>query len=260
MYQEDGMRLQDQVAIITGAASGIGRATAVVFAREGASVVIADIQEHSRLEIETAPTVAAIQAGGGQAMFVQTDVTQRDQVEALVDQTLDRFGRVNILVNCAGIFIRNPITKVSDDEWEQVMNLNIRAYFYTCRRVIPHMLAQGGGKIINVSSIHGIRGTGTATTYCASKGAVENLTRQLAVEYGQDSIYVNAIAPGTIKTAMSKPFRENPATLADYELHTLLPRLGEPEDVANCALFLASAESDFVHGHTLVCDGGWTIW
>ncbi len=122
------------------------------------------------------------------------------------------------------------------------------------------MLKQGGGKIVNMSSIHGIRGTRTATTYCASKGAVENFTRQLAVEYGRQRIYVNAIAPGTIKTAMSKPFRDNPAILADYERHTLLPRLGEPEDVANCALFLASHESDFVHGHTLVCDGGWTIW
>ena len=254
------MRLRDKVAIITGAASGIGRATAIVFAREGAKVVVADIQEESRLETETPSTVETIRAAGGEAIFVQTDVTQRDQVEALVDETLNHFEQVDILVNNAGIFIRNPITEISDEEWDQVMNLNIRAYFYTCRRVIPEMLKQGGGKIINLSSIHGIRGTGTATTYCTSKGAVENFTRQLAVEYGKDNIHVNAIAPGTIKTAMSKPFRDDPAILADYEMHTLLPRLGEPEDVANCALFLASSESDFVHGHTLVCDGGWTIW
>lgn len=254
------MRLQNKVAIITGAASGIGRATAIVFAREGAKVVIADIQEHSRLDTETPPTVEAMRAAGGEAIFVKTDVTQRAEVEAMVDETLRRYGRVDILVNSAGIFIRNPITEVSDEEWERVMNLNLRGYFYTCRRVVPEMLKQGGGKIVNMSSIHGIRGTGTAVTYCASKGAVENFTRQLAVEYGRQRIYVNALAPGTIKTAMSKPFRENPALLADYERHTLLPRLGEPEDVANCALFLASHESDFVHGHTLVCDGGWTIW
>ncbi len=254
------MRLQNKVAIITGAASGIGRATAIVFAREGAKVVIADIQEHSRLETETPPTVEAMRAAGGEAIFVKTDVTQRAEVKAMVDETLRRYGRVDILVNSAGIFIRNPITEVSDEEWERVMNLNLRGYFYTCRRVVPEMLKQGGGKIVNMSSIHGIRGTGTAVTYCASKGAVENFTRQLAVEYGRQRIYVNALAPGTIKTAMSKPFRENPALLADYERHTLLPRLGEPEDVANCALFLASHESDFVHGHTLVCDGGWTIW
>jgi NAD(P)-dependent dehydrogenase (short-subunit alcohol dehydrogenase family) len=254
------MRLANQVALISGAASGIGRATAIAFAREGAKVVAADLQETSRLENETPPTAEVIRAAGGEAIFVRTDMTQRAQVEALVDETLRHFGRVDILVNNAGIFIRNPITEVSDEEWEQVMNLNIRAYFFTCRRVIPEMLKQGRGKIINMSSIHGFRGTGTATTYCASKGAVENFTRQLAVEYGPHNIHVNAIAPGTIKTAMSKPFRDDPAILADYQRHTLLPRLGEPEDVANCALFLASLESDFVHGHTLVCDGGWTIW
>lgn len=254
------MRLHNQVAIITGAASGIGRATALVCAREGASVVIADVREPSRLATETPATADAIRAAGGQALCVKTDVTQRAQVETLVEETLGHYGRVDILVNGAGIFIRNPITQVSAQEWEQVMNLNIRGYFYTCRRVIPEMLQQGRGKIINISSIHGFRGTGTATTYCASKGAVENFTRQLAVEYGPHNIHVNAIAPGTIKTAMSQPFRENPAILADYERHTLLPRLGEPEDVANCALFLALPESDFVHGHALVCDGGWTIW
>src|SRR5574341_1232759 len=254
------MRLKDQVAIVTGAASGIGRATAIVFAREGAKVAVADIQEHSWLESEIPSTLEVIRAAGGEAAFVKTDVTLRAQVEALVDETLRRYGQINILVNNAGIFIRNAITEVSDEEWDRVMNLNLRGYFYTCRRVIPEMLKQGGGKIVNMSSIHGIRGTGTATTYCTSKGAIENFTRQLAVEYGRKRIYVNAIAPGTIKTAMSKPFRENPAILADYEMHTLLSRLGEPEDVANCALFLASHESDFVHGHTLVCDGGWTIW
>lgn len=254
------MRLQNKVAIITGAASGIGRATAIVFAREGAKVVVADIQEASRLETERPSTVEAVHAAGGEAFYVRTDVTRRDQVEALVDETLRLHGRVDILVNNAGVFIRNPITEVSDEEWEQVLDLNLRGYFYTCRRVIPEMLKQGGGKIVNMSSIHGIRGAGTATTYCASKGAVENFTRQLAVEYGRQRIYANAIAPGTIKTAMSKPFREDPSILADYEMHTLLPRLGEPEDVAHCALFLASHESDFVHGHTLVCDGGWTIW
>jgi len=254
------MRLKDKVAIVTGAASGIGRAIAVRFAAEGARVVCADLQPDSRLATETPPVVEAIAQAGGEAAFARTDVTQRADVEALVDETLRRYGRVDVLSNNAGIFVRNAVTDVSDEEWDGVLAVNLRGYFYTCRRVIPEMLRQGGGKIVNMSSIHGLRGTATAATYCASKGAVENFTRQLAVEYGRQRIYVNAIAPGTIKTAMSKPFRDDPAILADYEMHTLLPRLGEPEDVANCALFLASAESDFVHGHTLVCDGGWTIW
>ena len=254
------MRLQDQVAIVTGGAAGIGRAIAMTFAREGARVVVADIQAHSRLESETPTTVDVIRAAGGEASFIQTDMTQSAQVQALVAETVQRYRQVNILVNNAGIFIRHAITEVSDEEWEQVLNLNLRGYFYACRQVIPEMLKQGGGKIVNMSSIHGLRGAGMAVTYCASKGAVENLTRQLAVEYGRRGIYVNAVAPGTIKTAMSKPFRDDPEILADYQRHTILPRLGEPEDVANCALFLASRESDFVLGHTLVCDGGWTIW
>lgn len=254
------MRLANQVALITGAASGIGRATALRFAQEGAQVVVVDQQEDSRLESETPATATAIQAAGGTALFVQADLTRRAEVEAAVETAVARFGRLDILVNNAGIFIRNPIIDVTDDEWDQVLNLNLRGYFYACRRAIPEMLKQGGGKIVNMSSIHGLLGTGGGLTYCTSKGAVENLTRQLAVEYGRQGIYVNAIAPGTIKTAMSKPFRDNPALLAEYERKTLLPRLGEPEDVANCALFLASHESDFVLGHTLVCDGGWTIW
>jgi glucose 1-dehydrogenase len=254
------MRLANQVALITGAASGIGRATAIRFAQEGARIVVVDRQEDSRLASETPPTAAAIRAARGEAIFVRTDMTQRAEVDAAVAAALEQYGRLDILVNNAGIFKRNAITDVLDDEWEQVLNLNLRGYFFACRRVIPQMLKQGGGKIVNMSSIHGILGTAGGLTYCTSKGAVENLTRQLAVEYGRQGIYVNAIAPGTIKTAMSKPFRDTPAILAEYERNTLLPRLGEPEDVANCALFLASHESDFVLGHTLVCDGGWTIW
>jgi len=254
------MRLREQVAIVTGASSGIGRAIAITFAREGARMVLADLRSSSRLAEETPATAEAIGAAGGTALFVQTDMTRREQVDALVETAVERFGRVDILVNNAGSFIRNAIVEASDDEWAAVLGLNLMGYVYACRRAIPHMLEQGRGKIINMSSIHGIRGTGTAATYCASKGAVENLTRQLAVEYGRRGIYTNAIAPGTIKTAMSKPFRETPAVLAEYEARTILPRLGEPQDVANCALFLASSESDFVLGHTLVCDGGWTIW
>jgi len=253
------MRLEGQIAIVTGAASGIGRATAITFAREGAKVVLADVRESSRLADETPTTLDTLRGAGGEGLFVQTDLTQRAQVEAMVDAALREFNRIDILVNSAGIFVRNSITDVSDEEWAAVLNLNLMGYVYTIRRVIPPMLQQGRGKIVNISSIHGFRGTGTAATYCASKGAVENLTKQLAVEYGRRGIYVNAIAPGTIKTAMSKPFRETPSILADYKARTILPRLGEPQDVANCALFLASAESDFVLGHTLVCDGGWTI-
>lgn len=253
------MRLKEKVALVTGASSGIGRAVARQFAREGARLALADLQAESRLEEERPATAAQIEAEGGQALFVRCDVAQAEQVDALVRAALAAYGGIDLLVNCAGIFVRNPITEVSDEEYDRVMNVNVRGYFHTCRRVIPEMLRRGGGKIVNISSIHGILGTGEAATYCASKGAVENLTRQLAVDYARQGINVNAISPGTIVTAMSKPFRENPVFLKEYQARTLLPRLGTAQDVAYAAAFLASPEADFITGHSLVVDGGWTI-
>ena len=254
------MRLESRVALITGASSGLGRAIAILFAQEGAKVVCADIQEHSRLAEEAPPTVQLIRQTGGQAMYVETDVRQAAAVDAAVRRVLEEWERIDVLVNNAGIFVRNPVTEVSEEEWDYVLGLNLKGYFLTCRRVIPEMLRQGGGKIVNIGSIHGIRGTGTAATYCASKGGVDNLSKQLAVEYARQGINVNSIAPGVMKTAMSKPFRENPQIMQEYTSRTLLPRLGEPLDVAYAALFLACHESDFVTGHTLIVDGGWTIW
>lgn len=253
------MRLKEDVAIVTGASSGIGRATAILFAREGAKVACLDLHEESRLATETPSTTAAIEAAGGEAIFLQTDVSDSGAVNLAVRKTVEIYGKVNILVNCAGIFIRNSIAEVSDEEWEKVLGINLNGYFYTSRAVLPHMVDQGEGRIVNISSIHGIRGTGTAATYCASKGGVENLTKQLAAEYAPNNIRVNAVTPGTIHTAMCKPFLETPEIRAEYDRRTLLPRLGVPEDVANCALFLASHESSYVVGHSLVVDGGWTI-
>lgn len=253
------MRLQDEVAVVTGGASGIGRAIARLFAKEGATVAVADLQRESRLDEETPDTVAAIERAGGTGLFVETDVSESASVQRMVATVLDAFKRISILVNSAGIFVRNPITDVTDEEWASVLDVNLGGYFRTCRAVLPHMLNEGEGRIVNISSIHGIRGTGAATTYCASKGAVENLTKQLAVEYAPHNIRVNAVAPGTIRTAMCLPFLNTTELRAEYELRTLVPRLGVPEDVAYAALFLASRESGYVVGHSLVVDGGWTI-
>lgn len=253
------MRLENEVAIVTGAASGIGRASAILLAREGATVVVADIQRESRLDEETPDTVAAIEEAGGSTTFIETDVASSTAVQYLVDTSLERYGRLDILVNSAGIFVRNSIIDVSDEEWDRVLDINLRGYFYTCRAVIPHMRNAGAGRIVNISSIHGFRGTDTAATYCASKGGVENLTKQLAVECAPHNVRVNAVAPGTIRTAMCKPFLDTPEIRAEYERRTLLPRLGVPEDVAHAVLYLASHESGYVVGHTLVIDGGWTI-
>ncbi len=253
------MRLQEDVAIVTGGASGIGRAIVSLFAEEGAAVVSADLQRESRFEEEQGDIIDEIVNAGGTGIYVETDVTDRESVAALVEHAIQRFGKVSVLVNNAGVFVRNSIVDVSDSEWDHVLDLNLRGYFYMCRAVIPHMLTRGEGRIVNISSIHGIRGTGSAATYCASKGGIENLTKQLAAEYASHNIRVNAISPGTIRTAMCLPYLNTPELLAEYERRTLLPRLGVPSDVAYAALYLASHESDFVVGHSLVVDGGWTI-
>lgn len=253
------MRLQAKVALVTGASSGIGRAIAIQFAREGADLILCDLRPDSRLEEEEPTTEEAVVLQGRRALFVTCDVADPQAVDQAVSAGLAQFGRIDVLVNSAGIFIRNRVDSVTDAEWDRVIGVNLKGCFHTCRRVLPEMVRQGRGKVVNISSIHGILGTGEAATYCASKGGVENLTRQLAFDYARQAINVNAISPGTIITAMSKPFQENQVFLEEYRRRTLLPRLGFPQDVAYAAAFLASHEADFITGHSLVVDGGWTI-
>jgi glucose 1-dehydrogenase len=254
------MRLRGRVALVTGSSSGIGRAIAVLFAEEGADLVLCDLQPESRLPEETPDTETAVRALGRRVSFHRSDVASEADVAALFGALLDEHGRLDVLVNCAGVFRRGPVSDVPLEEWRRVLGVNLTACFLTIRAAIPLLLESSAPSIVNVSSIHGRVGTGTAATYCASKGGVENLTRQVAVDYGRLGIRCNAIAPGTIETAMSLPFRNDPAMLQEYRTRTLLPRLGAPSDVAFAALYLASEESSFVTGHSLVVDGGWTCW
>jgi len=247
------MRLQDKIAIVTGAGSGIGRAIALAFIKEGAKVVVADWSQQGGQE-----TVDLIKQQGGQAIFVQTDVSKESDVKQMVDVCVKTFGRVDILVNNAGIEKGVPLHEMTQEDWDQVMAVNVRGVFLGSKYALPQMIAQGKGKIINTASIAGMIGFEQSGAYCASKGAIIALTKSMALEYAPQKINVNAIAPGVIRTAMTKAYLEDPKYQQVFTSQTPYPRLGEPEDIANGAVYLASDESDFVTGTVLVIDGGWT--
>ncbi|MEK9182145.1 MAG: SDR family oxidoreductase [Patescibacteria group bacterium] len=247
------MRLQNKIAIITGAGSGIGRGIALAFVKEGAKVVMADWSEEGGKE-----TVEQIQKINGEAVFVKTDVSKTADIEQMVKTCIDKFGRIDILVNNAGIVKFGPLHETPEEDWDAVLNVNLKSVFLASKKVIPEMLKQGRGKIINTTSIAGLVGFENIGPYCASKGGVIALTREMALEYAKSKINVNCIAPGVIKTAMTKDMLNDPAQKLRLEAQTPYPRLGEPEDIALAAVYLASDESDFVNGHVLVVDGGWT--
>jgi len=246
------MRLKNKVAIITGAGSGIGKGIAFVFVEEGGKVVVADWSERDGKE-----TVEQIHKKGGEAVFVKTDVSQAKDIDKMVKTCLNKFGRIDILVNNAGILKSKPLHETSEQDWDTVLNVNLKSVFLGCRKVIPEMIKQGNGKIINIVSIAGLVGFDQIGSYCASKGGIIALTREMALEYAPKKINVNCIAPGIIKTAMTKDMLDDPDTKQFLENSTLYPRLGEPEDIAMAAVYLASNESDFVNGEILVVDGGW---
>lgn len=246
------MRLKNKVAIITGAGSGIGRASAVAFAREGARVVVADWGEKTGRE-----TAELIKKQGGEAVFVKVDISSSLDAADMVKQCLAAYGQVDILFNNAGIVKMGALHETAEADWDQVINVNLKGVFLCSKAVIPQMLKQGRGKIVSTASIAGLVGFDQIGPYCASKGGIIALTREMAVEYGSKKINVNCIAPGVIKTAMTKDMLNDPATVKGFAASTPYPRLGEGEDIAMAAVYLASDESDFVTGEVLVVDGGW---
>jgi len=243
------MRLKDKIAIITGAANGIGLATAQRFGEEGAKVVLADYDAE-------AGTVQEVELNklGYAVKFIQVDVANRGSVNALVEQTLDHFGQIHILVNNAGITRDAMLTKMTEVDFSSVLNVNITGVFNCTQAVVPHLAKQGHGKIINTSSVSGVYGNVGQTNYAASKAAVIGMTKTWAKELGRKGINVNAVAPGFTSTAM---VAKMPETIIDQMKSSVsLQRLGDPRDIANAYLFLASEESSYVHGHVLQVDGG----
>jgi NAD(P)-dependent dehydrogenase (short-subunit alcohol dehydrogenase family) len=248
-------RLQGKVAIITGGNAGIGEAIAKAFAREGALVVIT-----GRRQVELDRVVSDIVKEEGKAFSVAGSVTDELRVQETVRQTVQRFGRLDILVNNAGLGdFGKRLHEIDDPTWTQVLDVNLTGVFRMTRAVLPQMLKQQRGAIVNISSIASLVGIPTLSAYAASKGALDSLTRSLAVDYAKEGIRCNVVNPGLIDTPMAAPLMSNPEHLDPILAHYPIRRAGKPEEVANMVLYLASDEAAWVTGGTFPIDGGMTI-
>ena len=249
------MRLKDKVAVVTGAATGIGRASALLFAREGARVVIGDVNE-----VEAQQTVGQANAD---MQFVRCDVQSTTDVNALVQAAIDRYGRIDVMFNNAGRNFFGKVHEISDEQWQACISLNLTGVFRGMRAAIPHMLRQGGGSIINTASIQAIVAFPNFAAYEAAKGGIVALTRAAALDYGANRIRVNAICPGVVRTPINPdlmdPSRDGGAQMERWTRETPIQRVGEAEDIANIALYLASDESAWTTGQYFLVDGGLSI-
>ncbi len=255
------MRLKDRVAIVTGGGRGIGRATVLRFVREGATVVLWDVDEPAGTAL-----VQEVQSQGGQVLFQRVDVADTPTVDAAVDEVVHRFGRVDILVNNAGILRDGLLVKVkdgqvvkrmSDEDFEAVIRVNLKGVFVCTRAVVPHMIRQGYGRILNASSVVGLYGNFGQTNYVAAKAGVIGMTRVWARELGRYGITVNAVAPGFVETDMT---RNMPAKVLQKMVERIpLDRMGQPEDIAAVYAFLASEEAGYINGAVISVDGGLVV-
>lgn len=245
--------LDGKVAIVTGAAAGIGRATALRLAAEGARLGLADLDDERGADV-----VAEVEAAGSEAVFVRTDVSDEAQVEALIARTVERFGRLDIGVNNAGIEGETaPIGQQDLDTWQRVMAVNAMGVFLCMRAEIPHLLAAGGGSIVNISSVAGLQGFAGSAPYVSSKHAVIGMTKVAALDYATAGIRVNAICPGVIATEMiTRVLDEHPEMEAMLQGMEPVGRLGRPDEIADAVVWLCSDRASFVTGHPLVVDGG----
>ena len=244
------MRLKDKTAIITGGGSGIGLATANAFCKEGAKVVLFG-RRKDKLE-------KAAEKIGGLALPIQGDMNKNDDLDRLINETLDNFKGIDILVNNAGIFNGAPLHEISDSQWDALMDINIRSVFQITKRVLPVMMAQKKGSIIHISSILGLIAVPQVAAYNVSKGALNQLSRSIAVEYGSYGIRSNSICPGLIETDMTADLMQDDSLMQEWSKEYPIGRFGKPDDIASACLYLASDESSFVTGAVLPVDGGFT--
>ncbi len=250
------MNLKGKVAIITGSSSGIGRATAIRFAKEGAKVVV---NSHKNLE-ECMEVVNEIKKKKGEAIAVVADISKQSDVNKLINETVKAFGRLDIMVNNAGVLDMTPFTEITEEKWDFILDVNLKGVFLCSQAAAKQMIKQNrGGKIVNIASIAALIGIGGIAHYCSSKAGMLALTRVAAIELAQHKINVNAIAPGLIETAMTQGILENPEQKKGFLSLIPMHRAGQPEEIAAAVAFLSSDDADYITGTCLIVDGGWTI-
>jgi 2-deoxy-D-gluconate 3-dehydrogenase len=249
------MRVSGKTALVTGAGSGLGRSIALALAEAGADVAVTELPGR----IENARVVAAsIRAMGRNALVVKLDVTSVKNIQRAVDAVVKGFSRIDILVNNAGINVPKQALDVTEDDWDRILDVNLKGVFFCAQAVGREMVRRGSGKIINIASQNGVVGYYDRAAYCSSKAGVVNLTRVLAIEWAEHQINVNAVAPTFVLTPLTEKMFANPSF--SNEIHRRIPlgRLGKPEDIVGAVVFLASPAADLITGHTLLVDGGWT--